>query len=477
MKKNLLIIIFSIFVFSIVFHIKGITSPLLDFQSWRQTQTAMVARNYYENGFKFFHPQVDWSGRESNRRAGTEFPVFSFLIALLYKIFGVHDILGRFLAVFISACSAVYLFLLLRKFFEFWSAYIASLIFSAIPIKIYFTRTVQPESLMLFSIIAGFYYFICYLENSNIKIHIILSWIFLVLAPLVKLPSLYILLPVAYLSYHKWDRKFLYRIDIWCFNVLLVLCVWIWYRYAKSGIGVLPLEFSGFLAMLKIIGQPHFWTRNFLSRFPELTTTYAGLIFFAVGFWNIVLKKRQIFFGVWFFSVVIYIIFIGEYGYIHQYTVLHYAPINAAFMGAGVGYLWTRFGNRKVNKILIILLVMSIPINSIVRIRKWYRLDNLWLLKAGRIVAELSSPKDLFLCNTRGPRDLYHIHRKGFQTDIRIERLERIKNIIKKDVSFFLTATNERWTDNQSVSRYFLKNYPIAYRDEKFLIFDLRKKI
>lgn len=476
MKKSLLIAVFSIFVFSILLHIKGITNPLLDFHSWRQTQTAMVAKNYYENGFKFFHPQVDWAGRESNKRAGTEFPVFSFLVAGLYKIFGVHDILGRFLAVFFSACGAVYLFLLLKKYFDFWPAYVASLVFSAVPVNIYFTRTVQPESLMLFSVIAGFYHFICYLEGGR-KIHIIVSWIFLVLAPLVKLPSLYVLLPVAYLSYQKWNWKFLRRIDIWCFNGLLVFCVWSWYRYTKSGIGVLPLEFADFLNMLKIIIQPDFWKRHFISRFPELTTTYAGLIFFAVGFWNIVLKRRQFFFGVWFGSVVLYTILIGEYGYIHQYTALPYAPINAAFIGAGIVYSWERFGKTKPGKIFLILLVISIPVNSIVRIRKWYKPENVWLIKAKNIVAELSNPEDLFLCNWIGPAALYHIHRKGFWADISKTDSAYIKDIIKKDVGFFLTATNEQWTDNPEASRYFLENYPVIHRDKEFLILDLRKKI
>jgi hypothetical protein len=37
-------------------------APLVDEQAWRQTDTAAVARNYYEEGFSFFHPRVDWRG-------------------------------------------------------------------------------------------------------------------------------------------------------------------------------------------------------------------------------------------------------------------------------------------------------------------------------------------------------------------------------------------------------------------------------
>ncbi|MDD5688310.1 MAG: glycosyltransferase family 39 protein [Elusimicrobia bacterium] len=476
MKKNFLII-FSIFLFSVLVQIKGITNPLLDFHAWRQTQTAMTIRNYYENGFKFFYPQVDWVGQRSVERAGTEFPVYSYLVALLYKVFGQHDILGRFLAVFFSASGAAYLFLLLKKFISFRSAYVSSLIFSVIPIKIYFTRTIQPESIMLFATISGLYYFVCYLENTNRKSYLLFSLFFLVLAPLVKLPSLYILLPIAYLAYQKWGWKFLYRIDVWCYNILLILCVGLWYKYTKSGIRILPLEFNSFLDMLSVIKQPDFWARHFLSRFIELTTTYVGLFFFAVGLWVVVLKNRKFFFALWFTAVIIYIILIGRYGYIHQYTSLPYAPINAVFIGCGIVYFWEKYEQRGVlNKLIIAFFVLVIPINSFIRIHNWYKMSDVWLLRAEPIVAKLSASNDLFLCNTKADSiQLYHIHRKGLTVDLRKTDLI-FQNVASQGISFFLTGTDDYWPDDSETKKLLLKNYLLAWKDKDFLIFDLRKR-
>ena len=34
-------------------------------QSWRQADTAAMARNYYENGHNFFYPQIDWGGNSA----------------------------------------------------------------------------------------------------------------------------------------------------------------------------------------------------------------------------------------------------------------------------------------------------------------------------------------------------------------------------------------------------------------------------
>ena len=64
---------------SLLVHLPGITSPLLDLHSHRQCQTAMVARNYVENGYRFLYPQIDWEGRSG--RAGTELVVASMAMA------------------------------------------------------------------------------------------------------------------------------------------------------------------------------------------------------------------------------------------------------------------------------------------------------------------------------------------------------------------------------------------------------------
>ncbi|NJL87139.1 MAG: hypothetical protein HC886_16055 [Leptolyngbyaceae cyanobacterium SM1_1_3] len=38
----------------------NLQSPIIGVHSWRQADTAALARNFYENGLNFFYPQVDW---------------------------------------------------------------------------------------------------------------------------------------------------------------------------------------------------------------------------------------------------------------------------------------------------------------------------------------------------------------------------------------------------------------------------------
>src|SRR5437899_11909154 len=86
-----------------------IDQPYIDNWSWRQSDVAAIARNYYENGFHFAYPQIDWAG-DAPRYVGTEFPILPFLAAICYKLAGVHEWIGRIQAVIFFAASLPFFF-------------------------------------------------------------------------------------------------------------------------------------------------------------------------------------------------------------------------------------------------------------------------------------------------------------------------------------------------------------------------------
>src|SRR6266481_9307833 len=75
-----------------------VNQPFVDHWSWRQSDVAAIARNYFQGGFHFAYPQIDWAGDQPGY-VGTEFPILPFLAALCYKIFGIHEWIGRVQAV------------------------------------------------------------------------------------------------------------------------------------------------------------------------------------------------------------------------------------------------------------------------------------------------------------------------------------------------------------------------------------------
>src|ERR1043166_1690821 len=51
-----------------------INQPYVDHWSWRQSDVAAIARNFFEHGFHFVYPQIDWAGGAAGY-VGTEFTI------------------------------------------------------------------------------------------------------------------------------------------------------------------------------------------------------------------------------------------------------------------------------------------------------------------------------------------------------------------------------------------------------------------
>src|SRR5262249_34073900 len=91
-----------------------INQPFIDHWSWRQSDVAAIARNYLQGRFDFARPQIDWAGDQPGY-VGTEFPILPFIAALLYKLFGAHEWIGRIEAVILFAISLPFFFWFVRN--------------------------------------------------------------------------------------------------------------------------------------------------------------------------------------------------------------------------------------------------------------------------------------------------------------------------------------------------------------------------
>ena len=88
-----------------------IDQPYVDDWSWRQSDVAAIARNFFEGGFRFGYPQIDWAANSAGY-VGTEFPILPFLAAICYKFAGIHEWMGRSQSVIFFAISLPFFFLL-----------------------------------------------------------------------------------------------------------------------------------------------------------------------------------------------------------------------------------------------------------------------------------------------------------------------------------------------------------------------------
>ncbi|HEX9438852.1 MAG TPA: glycosyltransferase family 39 protein, partial [Roseiflexaceae bacterium] len=183
----------------------GLRAPLLDYHSWRQADTAAIARNYATNGYHLFYPQVDWGGTTPGY-VESEFPLYTYTLALLYRLFGVREWLGRMLTALASAAAVVALYGLVRSGQRSAglgerAALYAGLALALMPFPIYFGRTVMPDTWMLLAAILAIWTYQRWLERPSAGRYAV-AVLCGALAPLAKTPNLLIVaVPLAYLTW------------------------------------------------------------------------------------------------------------------------------------------------------------------------------------------------------------------------------------------------------------------------------------
>jgi 4-amino-4-deoxy-L-arabinose transferase-like glycosyltransferase len=207
-----------------------LTSPFADWHQYRQFDTAAIARNFAENSLNVFYPQVDWRGN-SRGYVEVEFQAFTFMVAGLYRVFGVHEWLARILNMFFYAGTAILLFRLTLAVFDRRAALFAAAFYSVLPLAYSVSHNFQPDTFMVFCTLAAIYYFWRWTEEAEWK-WLTVSGAGLALAVLIKPFYLYAGVPLIYLCWRKFGWRFLRKPELWIYAALVSAPMVAWYIHA-----------------------------------------------------------------------------------------------------------------------------------------------------------------------------------------------------------------------------------------------------
>ncbi|MGA2760629.1 MAG: glycosyltransferase family 39 protein, partial [Candidatus Cybelea sp.] len=149
--------LFGVLAIGLALRLYGIGSPIMDHPGWRQGDTAAIARNFAERQFDIMYPQTTYNGPPPNY-VELELQIVPFVAASLDKIFGVHEIFGRLIALAFSLSTVV-----LLTFFGRWifssalAGLIAGFFYAIFPGSVYYGRTFMPDCAMVFLLTAALY--------------------------------------------------------------------------------------------------------------------------------------------------------------------------------------------------------------------------------------------------------------------------------------------------------------------------------
>src|SRR5438105_3481909 len=173
-------------VVSVALRLIRVTQPFVDSWSWKQLTNAMIARNYYLHHYQFLFPQIDWAGPYPGY-IGTEFPVVPFLAALLYRLFGIHEWIGRSVSIAFFAASVPFFYLLVRRISNAPSAAVALGAYCMAPLTLFASRSFQSDMASASLCIMALYLTCEWLDNPSSHIRFLAAIVATSLAVATKL--------------------------------------------------------------------------------------------------------------------------------------------------------------------------------------------------------------------------------------------------------------------------------------------------
>lgn len=147
----------AILLLGLALRLKGIHNPILDHPGWRQGDTASIAKNFATLQYNVLYPQTNYNGPPPNY-VELELQIVPIIAATLYKIAGVHEVIGRLVTMAFSLGTVAIL-----AFFGRWlfaselAGLFAALLYAIMPGSVYYGRTFTPDATMVFFLTAALY--------------------------------------------------------------------------------------------------------------------------------------------------------------------------------------------------------------------------------------------------------------------------------------------------------------------------------
>lgn len=371
---------YSILLFSIalsaVMHSPHFTKDLMSVHVWRQAQTQSTINNFFEEDMNILNPRKNERG-DGDGIHRMEFPLFQWIVALSYNVFGQHIWLTRLIVFLISIGSILGMFKLVGALFGDLTGTLAAWAFIFSPSFFYYSINPLPDNLALCFAIWGAALYFQWIQSQQLN-HLVWSGLAIALSTLVKLPFIaFYALPFTSWVLSLKLSGFASKKSLKLFGVLslfifpLVWYAWVIPTWADNPVltGVLNEQSS----LKRILG---YWLHTLGSTLPELLLNYAAVLFFIIGLVAFFKKKayeekRSYPILVLSFLVLVYYFFeANAIAKVHDYYLFPFYPLLFILVGYGAKTLIT--SKQKGFRRLAFVLLLALPFTCYLRMQvRW----------------------------------------------------------------------------------------------------------
>lgn len=449
-----------------VFRLYRIDAPVADWHSWRQANTAAVARNFIKLGFDPLRPRAD---DLSNSASGVfdnpkgyfmvEFPLYQTLGFFLYQILKISPLITieiclRLITVFSSLGVMLLLYQLTKQLGKVTALFTIT-IFGFLPYSFFYSRAILPEMLAVFLALCAVFFF----PKSWV-----LAGIAAGLAILTKPTAGFLLFPLIYFCFNKFKLNTYNVLKLLFFILLssLGFILWrIWINQFPEGIPQNAWLLNG--DNIRFSGAYFYWLLG--ERLAKLISGYWLVVFLVIGLISRSSLSSRIN-TLLLAGTVLYTLVFARGNVQHDYYQILWLPILAIFSGQGIAILLNK--NNNFNYLSSLAMVVFCFIVGIFlswrEIRTYYWINNPAMVEAGLAVDKLV-PKDAKVIAPYGGDTafLYQTNRQGWPVGFEIEKK------ISLGADYYV---NTNVSDPET--QYVLKKWTAVFTNDRFVIVKLR---
>ncbi|MCX7996724.1 MAG: glycosyltransferase family 39 protein [Patescibacteria group bacterium] len=457
-----------------------VDAPLADFHSWRQADTAAVARNFSRYGFDLLHPRYDdltsiQSGLDNPEGLRfVEFPLYNAMFAGLYVLFPVLpvEVWGRIVSIIMSLLTLVALYYLVYKEINRVAAVATAGIYAVFPYMVFFSRTVLPETTAVGFAILSIVLLRAGLASEKRRIFsllVALSSISFALAILVKPTAIFYGLVLAILFLRKYGLRVFKAppAHLYFIMALLPLIGWrIYIMQFPEGIpsaGWLITRVQTFEGERNIFFRPAFFRWVFYERIATQMLGGFAVFFLIMG---ILAKQRSYLLHTLGLSALIYLLVFQGGNIQHEYYQIILFPALAVLCGLGIEFL---FRHRKILIHPIVTIPVVIATIGLSIFFSYYKVKDFYgisgdLVQIANLIKTVTRPEDTIITDRMGDTTLlYLMDRRGSPA------IYKDLDEMRKDGYAYLVVQNRETIETIRRER----NYREIMKTEKFSLFKL----
>jgi 4-amino-4-deoxy-L-arabinose transferase-like glycosyltransferase len=472
--------------------------------SWRSTDMASIAINYCRNGFDFMMPQVQWGGNGPGY-VETEFPLLFFLVAILFKVFGVGPWPALVVPLISGLGLVVVVYLFCQEVFDATSAFLAGIFAAVSPPMTAMSIALWPDPPMIFCGALGLYALYRWTKSGGWGAFV-LGGVFTSLSILLKLTGLYLGLPILYLCYVRFGKGLLKKPVVWFLAALILLPPLWWYLHAHATYleyhNTFGIVTGGFLKFgtAEVYLNPSFYYLS-LGRMIFYHFTPMVFCFFLFGLFTRQQEPGRYVFHIWFIAILIYFLVAAKGVSIgHFQYMLPVVPPGAALAGFGVPAMLRKLESSKlVSRLSRSLALVSLSVlflagavwaTYVYQVPKYTTHEWTHDRETGLAVGQHTPPGSLIMVvdnQMGGPPDgimtppnvFYFSDRKGWYVALSWLNGDLIEKRRQAGAQFLVITANttELFSTEYAAARgYLSSHYPIVFDDEAGIMYDLRGK-